>query len=165
MLAVVQHDRRILRGQGIQQGLQGRPARLPGQPQRLTDGRRHRVLVGDCGQLHQPDPITGPIQQLSGHLQAQPGLATSPRPGQRDQASRSHQGPDFGQLPAAADKRRQLGREIVRQRRVPQRAQRREPSSKARRLQLEDPLRTSQVPQPVHPQILQRCARRKRVPH
>ena len=80
MLAVVQHDQHVLRGQGIEQGLQDGPARLPGDPQRLGDGRRHRVLVGDRGQLHQPDPITGPVQQLGGHLQAQPGLARTRRP-------------------------------------------------------------------------------------
>jgi hypothetical protein len=47
VLAVIHHDQHILRGQGIQQDLQHRPARLPSKPQRLADGRRHRVLVGD----------------------------------------------------------------------------------------------------------------------
>ena len=126
VLAVVEHDQQVLRGQGIEQGLQGRPARLGGDPQRLTDGRGHGVLVGDRGQLHQPDPVTGPVQQLGGHLQAQPGLAAPPGPGQRDQARGCHQGPDLGQLPVTADERRQLGRQIVRQRRMAQRAQRRE---------------------------------------
>jgi hypothetical protein len=98
VLAVVQHDHHILEGEGIEQGFQGRPARLGGDPQRLTDGQGHAVLVGDRGQLHQPDPITGPIQQPGSQLQAQPGFAAPPGPGQRDQAARCHQGPDLGQL-------------------------------------------------------------------
>ena len=165
VLAVVQHDQDVLGGQGVEQGVQGGPARLPGDPQRLRNGRRHGVLVGDRGQLHQPHPVPGPVQQLGGHLQAQPGLAAPPGPGQRDQARGSHQGPDLGQLPVPADEPRQLGREIVRQRRVAQRAQRREPGPQARRLQLEDPFRAAQVLQPVHAQIGQRRAGRKPVAH
>jgi hypothetical protein len=52
VLAVVQHDQHVLGGQGIQQGVQGRPARLRGDLQRLRDGRRHGVLAADRGQLH-----------------------------------------------------------------------------------------------------------------
>jgi hypothetical protein len=52
VLAVVQHDQHVLRGQGIQQGVQGRPGRLRGDLQRLRDGRRHGVLAADRGQLH-----------------------------------------------------------------------------------------------------------------
>ena len=69
------------------------------------------------------------------------------------------------QLPVTADEGGQLGREIVRQRRVVQRAQRRELSWQARRLQLEDLLRAAQVLQPVHTEIPQRRAGRKRVAH
>ena len=76
-----------------------------------------------------------------------------------------HQRPDLGHLPVPADERRQLGGQIVRQRRVAQRAQRREPRGQARRLQLEDPLRAAQVLQPVDAQIGQRRARRQPVPH
>ncbi len=65
-------------------------ARLPSKPQRLRDGRRHRVLVGDRGQLRQPHPVPGPIQQLGGRLQAQPGFAAPAGPGQGDQPRRSH---------------------------------------------------------------------------
>ena len=121
------HDQHILQRQGIQQRLQRRPARLGGQPQRLRDGRRHRVLVGDRGQLRQPHPVPGPIQQLGRHLQPQPGLAAPAGPGQGDQPRRFHQRPDLGHLPVPADERRQLGGQIVRQRRVAQRPQRREP--------------------------------------
>ena len=98
-----------------------------------ADGRRHRVLVGDRGQLRQPHPVPGPVQQLGGHLQPQPGLAAPPGPGQGDQARRLHQRPDLGHLPVPADERRQLGGQIVRQRRVAQRPQRREPRLQARR--------------------------------
>ena len=90
------------------------PARPGGQPQRLADGRRHPILVGDRGQLRQPHPVPGPIQQLGSHLQAQPGLAAPAGPGQGDQPRRFHQGPDLGDLPLAADERRQLGREVAR---------------------------------------------------
>ena len=113
------------------------------------DGRRHRVLVGDRGQLRQPHPVPGPVQQLGGHLQPQPGLAAPAGPGQGDQARGLHQRPDLGDLPVPADERRQLGGQIVRQRRVAQRPQRREPRLQARRLQLEDPFRAAQVLQPV----------------
>ena len=97
------------------------------------DGRRHRVLVGDRGQLHQPHPVPGPVQQLGRHLQPQPGLAAPAGPGQGDQATGFHQRPDLGHLPVPADERRQLGGQIVRQRRVAQRPQRRELRGQARR--------------------------------
>ena len=161
VLAVIHHDQHILRGEGIQQSLQRRQAWLPSKPQRPGDGRRHRVLVGDRGQLRQPRPVPGPIQQLGRHLQPQPGLPAPPGPGQSDQARRLHQGPDLGHLPVPADERRQLGGQVIRQRRVIQRPQRRESRLQARRVQLEDPLRAAQVLQPVHPQIGQRRARRQ----
>jgi len=163
MLAVVQHDQDVLEGQGIEQAVQDGPARLLADPQDLRNGRGNRFPVEDRGHLHQPDPIAGPVEQFGGHLEGQPGLACPAGPGQRDQAGGSGQGPDFCQLPVTADEGRQLGREIVRQRRVAERAQRREFGSQARRLQLEDPLRASQVLQPVDTQVPQRRARRKRV--
>ncbi len=165
MLAVVEHDQDVLRGQRIEQRLQDGPARLPGNPQRLGHGCRHGILVGDRGQLNQPDPVTGPVEQLSGHLQAQPGLTAPPSPGQRDQPRGLDQSPDFAQLPVASDERRQLGREIVRQRGTAQRAQRRELGLQAGRVQLEEPFRTSQVFQPVGTKVPERRARRKGVPH
>ena len=58
-----------------------------------------------------------------------------------------------------------LGRQIIGQRRVAQRPQRREPCLQARRLQLEDPFWAAQVLQPVHSQIRQRHARRQPIPH
>jgi hypothetical protein len=73
VLAVVQHDQDVLGREGIDQGLQHRPApaaRWPGDPQRIGDGRRHVLGVGDRGQLDQPDPVPGPVEQLGGHLQA-----------------------------------------------------------------------------------------------
>jgi len=165
VLAVVQHDQDVLRGQRIDQGPGDRPARLPGDPQRPGNRRRHRVLAGDRRELHQPHPVTGSVQHLGGHLQAQPGLATPPGPGQGDQARGLHQRPDLCQLPAAADEPRQLGRQIVRQRRAAQRAQRRELRLQALRAQLEDLFRPAQVLQLVHPKIPQRRARRQPVAH
>ena len=133
VLAVVHHDQHILQRQGVQQRLQRQLARLPGKPQRPGDGRRHRVAVGDRGQLRQPHPVPGPVQQLGRHLQPQPGLPAPAGPGQRDQARRRHQRPDLARLPVPADERRQFGGQIVRQRRVAQRPQRREPRGQARR--------------------------------
>ena len=121
MLAVVQHDQHILRCQRIQQRLRGRSARLFGQPQRLRDGRRHRVLVGDRGQLRQPHAVPRPAQQPGGQLQAQPGLAAPARPGQRDQTAGLRQNPDLAQLPVTADKPRHLGRQIMLPARRPRR--------------------------------------------
>ena len=89
VLAVVQHDQDVLRGQGIEQGLQDRPDPVTprfGDPERLGNGRRHGVTVRDRGQLHQPDPVPGPVEQLSGQLKAQPGLTRPTGPGQGDQA-------------------------------------------------------------------------------
>jgi len=50
------------------------PARLRRHPQRPGDDRRDRVRVGDRGQLGQPHPVAGSVEQFGGHLQAQPGL-------------------------------------------------------------------------------------------
>ena len=107
-----------------------------------------------------PDPSSSSAATCS------PSRSSRPRrPGQGDQPRRFHQGPDLCHLPLAADERRQLGGQVVRQRRVAQRPQRREPRLQARRLQLEDPLRAAQVLQPVAAQIGQRRARRQPVPH
>ena len=134
VLAVIQHDQHILRGQGIQQGLQGGPARLG---RRAPAPRRWPPAtassLGDRGQLHQPDPVPGPIQQLGGHLQAQPGLAAPAGPVKVTRRAGFHQGPDLCHLPVPADERRQLGGQIVRQRRVAQRPQRRELRVQGRR--------------------------------
>ena len=79
VLAVIQHDQDVLRRQRIGQRVQHVPARLRRDPQRPGDSRRDPVLVSDRGQLGQPHPVPGPIQQPCGHLQAQPGLARSRR--------------------------------------------------------------------------------------
>ena len=110
------------------------------------------TAASSTSQTPSPDPSSSSAATCS----AQPGLAAPPGPGQRDQAGGLHQRPDLGQLPVPADERRQLGREIVRQRRVAQRPQRRELRLQARRVQLEDPFRAAQVLQPVHTQIGQR---------
>jgi hypothetical protein len=118
VLAVVQHDQDVLRSQGIEKDLQCCPAALRGNPKRPGDGRRHGVRIGDRGQLDQPHPVAGAVEHLGGHLQAQPGLAAPAGPGQGDHARGLHQGADFIQLPDAPDERRELGREVVRQRLV-----------------------------------------------
>ena len=141
MLAVVHHDQHILGSQDIQQGLQHRPARgsTASRSDREVAGATASESVTAGSSVTQTHLRT--VQQLGGHLQAQPGLAAPASPGQGDQASRFHQGPDLGYLPVPADEGRQLGGEIVRQRRVAQRAQRRELCSQTRTSQLEDPFR------------------------
>ena len=141
-----------------------RPGRR-GNPKRPGDGRRHGVRIGDRRQLDQPHPVAGAVEHLGGHLQAQPGLAASAGPGQGDHARGLHQGADFRQLPGAADERRELGREVVPQRRVAERAQRRKLRLQVRDLELEDALRASQVLQLVDTEILERRPGRKGIAH
>ena len=80
MLAVVQHDQDVLGGQRIEQRLEDGPAGCPAIPSASDMAGATAILVGDRGQLHQPDPVTGPVEQLGGHLQGQPGLADPPAP-------------------------------------------------------------------------------------
>jgi hypothetical protein len=72
--------------------------------------------------------------------------------------------PDLRQLPVTPDERRQLGREVVRQRRVAERAQRRETGGQAVRVQLENALRAAEVLEPVDAEIGERRAGREPVP-
>ncbi len=81
----------------------------------------------------QPDAVTGSVEQFGRHLKGQPGLARPSGPGQRDQAAGLDQGPDFGHVSRPRPMNaRQLGREIVRQRGVAERAQWREVTSQSR---------------------------------
>ena len=159
VLAVVEHDQDVLRDQGVEQGLQGRPARLRDDPERSGDGRRHRLRIGDRGQFDQPHPVAAAVEQIGGDLQTQPRLAAAARAGQRDHARGIHQGADRGQLAGASDERGELGREVVRQGHVAERAQRREFGPQAGGLELEDVLRAPEILQPVDAEILQRRAR------
>jgi len=47
VLAVVYHDQDVLGGQGVEQGVQGGPARLPGDPQFLRSGSPFSRSMGD----------------------------------------------------------------------------------------------------------------------
>ncbi len=165
VLAVVEDDQDVLRDQGVEQGLQGGPAGLRDDPERSGDGRRHGLGVGDRGQFDQPHPVAAAVEQLGGHLQAQPRLAAPAGPGQGDHARGVHQGPHLCELPGASDERGELGREVVRQRLVAERAQRRELGRQARHLELEDVLRTAEILQPVDTEILQRRPGGKRIAH
>ena len=69
---------------GINRTARKDTARLPGDPQRERDSRRDGLLVQHRGQFNQPDPVPEPVEQPGGHLQAQPGLAAPPGPGQGD---------------------------------------------------------------------------------
>ena len=152
-------------GPGHPAGPPAPAARLGGQPQRLRDGRRHRVLVGDRGQLRQPDPVPGPIQQLGGHLQPQPGLPAPPAPvkvTRRADSTSARTSATSRSRPMNADS--WAGR-LFGSAGLPSDRSGGNPAGRPAALQLEDPLRAAQVLQPVDAQIGQRRARRQPVPH
>ena len=107
------------------------------------------TAASSTSQTPSPDPSSSSAATCRPSLV----LPDPPAPVSVTRRQDSDQRPDLGQLPVAADERRQLGREIVRQRRVAQRAQRRELGLQARRVQLEDLFRAAQVLQPVHAEI------------
>jgi hypothetical protein len=90
VLAVVdqQHDAPVSQGHRHLVGRAGR--RCAGQhalvePQGADDGREHRGLVADRGEVDQPHPVGGEGSQRPGDLERQPGLAGATGPHQRDE--------------------------------------------------------------------------------
>jgi hypothetical protein len=57
VLVVIQHDQHVLQSQRIYEAFQGGLARLPADSQRRGNGRWDLLLIGDRGQLRQPDPV------------------------------------------------------------------------------------------------------------
>jgi hypothetical protein len=85
LLEVVQHQQHMVVPQGLDQALcEWATARLA-DTERLGDGRRHEVRLGERRQVHEADAVGELRRQLGGHRQRQPGLAHSARTGQRHQ--------------------------------------------------------------------------------
>ena len=178
---VIEHQQQLLPGQPVppqrHPRLQPRRDLRGGNPggqqqagQRVT--RVDRPLPGRVPVQRQEDlPGREPVGQPVRGVHRERGLADPGHPPDRmnaDHPARTRRGIDqLGQLLLPPGERGDVAGQRPRRRRGPARhgAQRRELRLQARRSELEDPLWTPQILQPVHAQVPQRRARRKSLTH
>jgi hypothetical protein len=91
MLAIVQHEEKVLGLKGIDERVPNRAAGLLGDLKRTGDGPGYMGGIRYGSQLHQPDAIAVLRQHGAGHRLGQTGLARTTGSGQRDQAGRAQQ--------------------------------------------------------------------------
>jgi len=142
--------------QEVQQLLTGREAaelHVDLELERCGHRRRQEVGRGHRGKRDEVDPVLVAIQPVRRRLEGQARLADTARPDQREEAAgRVVEEPiDRGQLLRPADERGPRGGEV----RAPglERPERRELGGQAVDLELEDPLRSAEVPEPVRPEV------------
>ena len=133
MLAVVQQHQQAALADRLDERGEQRPARLAVHAEHAGDGDGDEIGIVQRGEIREPHPVPGPVQQPGRGLQAEPGLARAARAGQRDQPGAAEQAAHLGELGVPADEARHLRREVVPQLRVVQRPQRRERRPAGRR--------------------------------
>jgi hypothetical protein len=163
VLAVVQNEQELAGLEGIREGLGERAARRLAQAQRPGHALRDERRLRQRRQLHHPDPIRVVLEELSGELQGQTGLAAAGRPREREQPRARQQAPQLVDLALPADEARRLERQVVGQ--ELQRAERREVARQPRVQQLIDLLRPLQVLETGLAQVPQRGSVREAVAH
>jgi hypothetical protein len=142
MLEVVEHEQHPSRGEPVGDVVVGL------QPDRLGDGRPHRVGVAQRGEGDEERPVEELVGQLRRGLQRQPGLPRPARPGQGQQPhAAGHERADLRQLLLAAEQRPRRDGEV----RPSQRLERREVAA----AQLVDALGCEEVLEPVLPEVVQ----------
>ena len=158
VLAVVEHEQQVLRAQELDDAALERRARpglhARGSPPRPGPWRPDRPPRASS-QSHAPSAKCG--SSLGRDLDREPGLADAADAGERDEARRRRApSPTRMQLVVATDERRQLHRQVARER--VERSQGRESRRPARRRDLEDPLGPREVAQAVLAEVEQRHA-------
>jgi hypothetical protein len=117
VLAVVEDDQRLARGQMRDERLQSRA----GCGDRHADGQRSRLLdehgVADARQVDKPSAVGQLRQRVRRDLERQPRLAAAPGAGERHQLSAAKHPRDVRALALTADERGQLAREVATARR------------------------------------------------
>ena len=163
LLAVVEDEHRLAALQLLHQRVHERPAALLAQADRPGDGRGHELGIPHRGEVDPPHPAGMPVGGCGGALEREPRLSASSGAGQRDQSVVLDELGELGELRVARDERRQLHRQIVRER--VQREQRREPIRQVRMTQLPYPLRTTEALEPVRAEIAQHHAVGQAIDH
>ena len=114
MLEVVEHQKRALVPQVIQQRLDRTAAPGNRDRQRLRDCRRHQLRILNGSKWHEIDTVGEAVHDVRRDLQAQPRLAGSTWAGEGQQTRSGEQLRCLAHLVVAADEAGQLGREVVR---------------------------------------------------
>ena len=139
MLAVVEDQQQLARLEIGAERLHDRAARLFADAEHLRGLARDKRAVADRRKIDEPRAVAVAVEHVARDLQRQPRLAQPADPGQREQSGSSQESLGILDFALAADKRRELLRQVVRRRF--QRAQRRERLPKARMQQLVDSFR------------------------
>jgi hypothetical protein len=103
VLAVVQHQQRLLVPQQVDDLVQGRPGGALGDAEGAGDRVGDPLAVGQDRQVDEPDAVRERPPHLARDVQGQPGLADAAHPGERHQPGLGQQPADVGELPAAPD--------------------------------------------------------------
>jgi hypothetical protein len=117
VLAVVENDQRLARGQMRHERLQS-PARCG---DRHADGQRRRLRhehgVAEARQVDEPSAVGQLRPRVRRDLERQPRLAAAPGAGERHEPGAAQQARDLRALALTADERGQLAREVAAARR------------------------------------------------
>ncbi len=163
VFAVVEHQQQLPVAHIVDQRVDHRPPHVILDAQDRSHGLRHEALVGDRRQLNEPHTIRIFIDDVGGDLQRQPRLA-DPADSTECQEPRFLEGClDFLLLALAANERRDLLRQVIRNRL--QRSQCREIRTQLRMLDLIDVLGARQIAQANATEIAQRHAVGQPVPN
>ena len=113
MLAVVQHEQEVARGQPGDQRAQRVRARRGIQPERGGHGVGDEARVGHRHQVGDPDPVGVGVEQPASRLLREPRLAGAAHAGEGEQPAWRQQAMDVGDLPLAPDEAGERRGEVV----------------------------------------------------
>ena len=113
MFAVVEREEGMARQKIIGERIPQRAPRLFTDAQCGGGSLWHEGGIGQWRKLHQPGAVFIFRQQFAGDSEGEPGLATTARAGESEQARRREQPLDLDDLSSAPDKTAQGDRQIV----------------------------------------------------
>ena len=149
VLGVVEDEEQVLRGEEVDDELEGRPAGHLGDAQGPRDLRADLARVGEWRELREPDAVGEPRRDASSDFEHQPGLARAAGPDERDEPRLLERRPHRRGLLLTADEGRERHRQVRAS--CADRSERRERRRKAGRRELEDLLGPIEVAQAMEP--------------
>ncbi len=151
VLTVVDDQKRPVGLQVLDERFDHRSTRLLGNAEGPGRCGHDQIGVGDRGEFDQPGTSRELTAHRRGNLKSEPGLARPADTGDRDQPGAAHELLDLGEFLIPADETGGEGRQVVGD--LVERDERRELGREAGTGQLEHPLGTDQVPDPMLAEI------------
>ena len=114
MLAVVEDQQQLARLEIGAERLHDRTARLFADAEHLRGLARDKRAVANRRQIDEPRAVAVAVEHIARDLQRQPRLAQAADSGQREQSGSSQESLGILDFALAADKRRELLRQVIR---------------------------------------------------